>query len=485
LAISFNLRKILDRKEWEMMTACPTANALGMFSITDPSGEDKAVMYVCSTSTIYRYDHNQDAWQLLPASGIAGVFGAGSCGTFHHHGSGGTATGGTTTTIITNLTINRSIAGYKVRITAGVNAGEERTILSNTMGTNCVIAVDVPYSNAITATSVYLLLTGRYWVFNAGTSAVGFAYYDRALNTWTQKSVTGLPTAFGTEGRLCQTFSPSGKPFATGTSSGTNSTTTLNNSSKAWTVNQWANFQIRVTSGTGVGQTRTVSSNTGTVITVSSVWTITPDGTSQYVIEGNDDNLYLLGNNAVTMYKYSIIGNTWTTVTPSVARGGALAVGGGANWVSGSTDANWVNENTIVNGRRIYSFRGGAGALLDYYDIPSNSWVALTYTPQADTFTTGSCYDYDEDYIYISKEATGRLFRYIVSENRLIPFSTLVYPDSTAVVGDKMWTKTLTDGYTTIKWIYRLRSTGTELFRCMMIDNDTNTSSGGWFVKEI
>lgn len=124
----------------------------------------------------------------------------------------------------------------------------------------------------------------------------------------------------------------------------------------------------------------------------------------------------------------------------------------------------------MLNGRRIYSFRGGASGTLDYYDIPENKWYTLAYAPQADTFTTGSCYDYDDDYIMIQKESTGRIFRYVIAENRIIPFSTLLYPDGTATGGDKIWTKTYTDGATSIKWMYKLRHSGNELFRCMMID---------------
>ena len=469
MATAFNLRMLLDRKEFEMMTPAPVATAAGVFSITDPSGEDKAVMLVAGVSSIWRYDHNNDGWQQLPNSGIAGTFAAGSCGTFHHHGPTGNATAGSTSTLTTALTINRSIAGYKIRITSGPGAGDERTILSNTLGANSVITVSAPFSATITTSSAYLLLTGRYWFFNAGTSAVGFSYYDRALNTWTARSVTNLPTAWGTEGRLCQTFSKSGEPFASGTATG-GATSTLTNTAKSWAVNQWTNFQIRIVSGTGAGQVRTIASNTATVITVGSAWTTTPDSTSNYAIEGNDDYLYLLGNNAVTLYRYSIGGNTWAVMTPGTARGGSLAVGGGANWVSNVSDAAWRNENTNLNGRRIYSFRGGASATLDYYDIPSNAWVALPYWPQAETFTTGSCYDYDDDYIMISKEATGRMFRFNIAENRLVPFSTLVYPNGTANVGDKMWTKTYTDGSTVIKWVYVLLHTSTMLFRCMMID---------------
>jgi len=57
---------------------------------------------------------------------------------------------------------------------------------------------------------------------------------------------------------------------------------TLTDSGQSWTTNIWATGTITITKGTGIGQTRTISSNTGTVITVSSPWTTPPDGTSGY-----------------------------------------------------------------------------------------------------------------------------------------------------------------------------------------------------------
>lgn len=139
-------------------------------------------------------------------------------------------------------------------------------------------------------------------------------------------------------------------------------------------MNSWTNYQIRITSGTGKGQTRTIASNTSTVITVSSAWTTVPDATSVYAIEGNDDYLYLLGNNAVTMYRYSISGNTWTVLTPGVARAGAPIAGMSANWIASTgTGSEWDNESNVQNGKYLYSFRGGT-SVLDRYDIAANSW---------------------------------------------------------------------------------------------------------------
>ena len=87
-------------------------------------------------------------------------------------------------------------------------------------------------------------------------------------------------------------------------------------------MNQWCNYQVRITAGTGIGQVRTITTNTATTLTVPT-WTVTPDVTSVYAIEANDDFIYLFGNNAVTAYRYSISAGTWTTLAPTTARASA------------------------------------------------------------------------------------------------------------------------------------------------------------------
>lgn len=77
---------------------------------------------------------------------------------------------------------------------------------------------------------------------------------------------------------------------------------------------------------------RNIASNTATAITVSAAWTVTPDVTSTYEITGNDDYLYLLGNAAVTMYRYTRSTNTWGTMAPTTARTGTPSTGMSANW---------------------------------------------------------------------------------------------------------------------------------------------------------
>jgi hypothetical protein len=60
--------------------------------------------------------------------------------------------------------------------------------------------------------------------------------------------------------------------------------TTLTDSTKSWTVNAYQGCRVRIMGGTGMGQERTISSNTDTILTVSSAWDTNPDTSSEYSI---------------------------------------------------------------------------------------------------------------------------------------------------------------------------------------------------------
>lgn len=78
-----------------------------------------------------------------------------------------------------------------------------------------------------------------------------------------------------------------------------------------WTTDMWANYKVRIIRGTGQGQVRTISSNTGTVLTVSSAWHINPDTTSEY---------YIYGGKA--WKEISVTGNlAWVPAKPAYANG--------------------------------------------------------------------------------------------------------------------------------------------------------------------
>lgn len=485
MAITIKVKKMLHRKSMEMCTPVPVTNAAGHFFCGDRGGlmpQRDCNYLVAGVSAIYNYNADEDAWALLPASGATGTFAAGACGEFRALGAMGgvqdqTATAGTTTTLTTNKTITRNLVGSKIRVISGAGVGYEGTVASNTIGANSVITVTPASSVAFNSTTVFRVWSGSLWFFNAGTAAVGFSVYDRATNAWTTKSVTNLPTAWGTTGQLVSTESLAGT-FETGTSTGSNTTTTLNNTGKSWLVNAYTNYQVRITGGTGIGQIRTIASNTATALTVSVAWTVTPDATSVYAVEGNDDFFYLLGNAATTLYKFVVSTNTWSTISPGSARGGVAGAGVTANWVDAVQDTDWdgATGNLLTtgvykqNGRYIYSFRGGAANSLDMYDIAANTWVsAVDYGGRGETFTTGSSSTTFDGNIYIAKEATGRLFKFDVAQHTLGGLTTNLHPQSTATDGGKLLVIPYVDGSTKLPYLYVLQHTRVEMLRMMLV----------------
>jgi hypothetical protein len=478
MALVVNLRKLLHRKSWEPCTPLPVATVAGSFVVSDKFNlvPNSLAFYVANYSAIYRYDGDEDSWVQLPNSGLAGVFGAGACGEFKALGALGgvfnqTSTGGGVATINTNKTIVRSLAGRRLRVIAGLGLGFDGTVLSNTIGANAVITTS---GGTFDATTVFQVFSGSLWVQGAGAAA-GFGVYDLATNAWTAKAATGL--TWGTDGQLVSTIG-SAASFLTGTASA-GAATTLTDGAEAWQTNQWANYQIRITGGTGAGQIRTVASNTGTVITVSAAWAVNPDATSVYSLEGNGDFFYLLGNNAVTMYRYSVAANTWTTLAPTAARAAAPGAGLTGNWVD-SVSSWTLNSNgspnllttglSKQNGRYILSFRGAGGNVLDVYDIALNTWLSgLPYGNQFETFTTGSnSFDHDGN-VYIQKEATGRIFKFNINDWVMQSFSFNPLPQGAAVVGNKMFMLPYEDGASQIDFLYTMRNTGQELFRMLVI----------------
>ena len=463
-----NNRKILDLKVWDFVSPVPTTPSSGAMIISSTTA-DQYQMYVTGTSTQHLYNPMEDGWIFIQGGSLGGTFQGGNAGACSSVGPSANATGGTTTTINTNLTLTRNLAGYSLNIIAGPNAGNTVVIANNTVGVNSTITVNTAFSTAITTASVYRLLTPRWYIIMGGIqSATSFKYYDLATNTWTARSVTGLATTLATDARLVSTpswINTGYVGFSNGTTSSATSVT-LVDSTKTWAASQWINYQVRIVSGTGAGQIRTITASTATQLTVAT-WSITPDATSVYTIEGNDDYLYFLSGGSTSTYRFSISGNSWSTLT---ARGNNTGSGMSGEWIHGVSTSDWTSENNIQNGRYIYSLRGGGSANFDRYDIPSNTWTnTLTYTPTGETFTTGTHTTYIGDHIYIGKESTGRWFRYSLPNYMMDGMTLQPYTQSTAIVGNTCFPVVYTDGATKIYFIYNLMNSITFMQRLMIV----------------
>jgi hypothetical protein len=481
MPITVNTKWILDRKQFEMVAPAPLATASGSVMITDDQGPYPFFCYLNGINTAYLYDPREDGWQQLPNAGLSGTGTAGSCGTWHPYGPSGTASAGTTTTITTTLTIPHDISGYTIRLTGGPSAGDERVVLNNTQSTNAVITVTVPFTTTPTSSTTFQLLTGRYWFLTSYSAAnVGSVrYWDRATATWNNglTATTNMPATWGTDGQLVVTPGTYNQYSSSMATSG--ASTTLTDTTRSWTTNQWANFQVRIYSGTGAGQIRIISSNTATVLTVSVAWTTNPDSTSKYYVEGCDDSIYVLGNSATTVYRISVSAGTWNltnnTASTLGVRPAVFAAGNTADWVFNVPDSRWTVENysaatTAANGRYIYSWNTN---ILYRYDITTNTWATISFYPGSATgsesFAGGSCSTYDTNNIFITNAATGRIYRFSLSSNRLYPWANLTYANGAAIVGEKMCPCRYNEGGQSVLFIYYLRHTGTEMFRCMDI----------------
>ncbi|CAB4141449.1 hypothetical protein UFOVP418_29 [uncultured Caudovirales phage] len=468
-------RKILDMKRWEFCAPAPQTTAAGT-CIASSRHFRQQQFFLRSSTEAFIYNPSEDAWITLPSPALSGGGGAGGAAVAGAWSTGSTvgaasltATAGTTSTITTNQPLARDLRGYKVHILAGPNNGAVLDIVSNTIGTNAVITV-ATQASAFSASTVYRLLTPRWYLLGNGAPISGtFKVYDYATNTYTTLAQSGLPS-LGTDGKLVATPSivdGAFKQFATGTAtSGT--ATTIVQTGKTWQASQWINSQVRITAGTGAGQIRTITANTADTLTVAT-WTTNPDATSQYAIEGNDNFLYYLGSNGVAMYRYDIAANTWSTLSPIAARAAAPQAGMSAHWVHSAAETDWSNESAIINGRYIYSFQGGATANLHRYDIAGNTWATITYAPNAETFTTGTKYTLHGGLLYIQKDATGRWLQYDFARSEMFPWSTMLYTQGTALVGDTAFDVVYKDGATEITYVYMLLNTSTILLRQMVI----------------
>jgi len=175
-----------------------------------------------------------------------------------------------------------------------------------------------------------------------------------------------------------------------------------------------------------------------------------------YNAAGNDDYIYLIGNNSTTWYRYSVSGNAWTSMTPVLpATPGA---GCALIWPFG------------YNTDRLYYLRGSGSASLYYFTMSTALWSSdIAYVPKTETFVTGTVVTYDSaKRIYIVKDGTHRIFYYQLDEDKMYPGGMIPYTSGTAIVGDGFVYVKSPDG---AEYLYYRRHTGTELWRMLI----------GWF----
>lgn len=429
-----------------------TSAGAGTIIVASDDGLAKEALFMTTASNVFLYNFEADTYQQVAASGLS--YGNAACGYRSPWSNTYTATGGSTTTIALSSTQIRKVAiGATVEFLTGANAGV-RTTVSDVIIDNAATTIIVPtLDNAVANTDTFRMSTGRFFVVG-GNNSNAFRSFDVATATWSS-ALGVVPANIGTDARLTGAYIFN-QSYATGTATA-GSTNTLTNSSKTWTTNQWANYQVRITAGTGRGQIRVISSNTGTALTVATNWTTAPDATSEYAIEGDEDKLYLAGNNATAFYRYSISGNTWATLTPTQALTTNRNTGMTLHFIGDAGDADWSTESVNRNGRYLWSIAGGGSNVINRYDIAANTWVNGISIPTLSSFTTTitnpSMATVDGRYIYLMLNSTGVIFRFDAVSQTFDAYSNVNYVNGNTGVGNRMFIKKL-DADPTIKFIY-------------------------------
>lgn len=477
MAYNQNNVALLHRKEWQTMMPAVTATAAAMFVVADQTGMSNVALYITSNTVHYLYHHDEDDWSQIPSGAFAVALAAGACGCYHPWSKTYTANGGSTTTITvaaSSFNLNGFVRNQTVEILTGHadNVGLRRTItqiLTNAGIGTITLTLDSALPQAVANTDTFMISTGRFFILWNGTLAAGYAKtLDVATFVWDNISITGLPASWGTDGRLV-TPSVMNTYYDSGTAT-SGSSTTLVVSDRTWTTDQWKNYQVRITAGTGRGQRKVITGNDGTTLSFSAGATI--DNTSVFVIEGDDNAVYALGNNAVTMYKLTI-GSNWATISPGTARAGAPVAGMTADFIDVTGDVGWANVSAILDGRYIYSLRGNS-AIIDRYDIAGNAWLATTgvnYTNNQIVFGTNCSSWHSGRYIYFKQASSAtvppRFYKYSIRGNYLEPVTTDWYLPGAVNLGQRIWMKKL-DSTGSVMWLYYLQDTSANLRRIMI-----------------
>lgn len=208
-----------------------------------------------------------------------------------------------------------------------------------------------------------------------------------------------------------------------GVATGTQSTTTIQDTTKSWTVNIWAGRRVRVLTSGGPIEV-IIASNTANTLTVSTI-TLPVTTVTQYVIlEGN-----------------------------------AKGLGTNANWAFGTS-------NAAFRGRYMFILRGGAAYGFERVDLTTDRISVINTAPLSETLTTGSMTAYDGgDRIYFHKDATQRVYSIDVVTGKINGASVYPYAAPTAVIGNRMEIFTTKDG---LKYLWLNRASFQECFRCLL-----------------
>lgn len=172
-----------------------------------------------------------------------------------------------------------------------------------------IVTVDSNWTTPPDNTSSFVVLCEGIWYLSSNSTNPFWSiqYYSPIQDVWYVKSQTGgligaaLATDITSQGLL---FSPTNvlSGTATGATSRTLSDSTV---SSILSANQYTNYELRILSGTGVGQFRSIVMNSLSSFTIGESWDVIPDNTSVYGVYRDANKIYWTGNGSSSIYYYA------------------------------------------------------------------------------------------------------------------------------------------------------------------------------------
>jgi len=169
-----------------------------------------------------------------------------------------------------------------------------------------IVTVDSNWTTPPDSTSSFVVLSEGIWYLssNAASPFWSIQYYSPIQDVWYQKSQTSLinaqlATDITSQGLL---FSPTNVLSGTATSA---TSRTLSDSTISLSANQYTNYELRILSGTGMGQFRSIVMNSTNSFTIGESWDVNPDNTSGYGIYRDANKIYWTGNGSSSIYYYA------------------------------------------------------------------------------------------------------------------------------------------------------------------------------------
>jgi len=169
------------------------------------------------------------------------------------------------------------------------------------------ITVDTPWDILPNNTSRFCVLSGGIWFLTGGTNFV-YQYYDVVADAWytkTSQGATGICNSAVLATDVCiEKIGEWAGAYRSGSAT-SGSTRDLTDTTLNLTASQYINYRIRITSGSGMGQERTIISNSVNTFTVSPPFNPQPSASSAYSLFGDVDKVYWTGHANAALYKYS------------------------------------------------------------------------------------------------------------------------------------------------------------------------------------